>query len=173
MNDGSFRLAASQVRHHISTSNQLAGGKSMRAMRLHALNGPLQLDDVDQPAPGSGETLVHVRYISVNPIDIWATQGKAGPAPSLPFVPGVEGVGEADGRLVLVNGSGLGTVRDGVFQEYVTAPASATIPLPDGVDLQQAAAMGVAGTTAWRVVHDFAHVTKEDRVLVLGASGGV
>lgn len=45
--------------------------------------------------------------------------------------------------------------------------------MPAGVDLQHAAVMGVAGVTAWRTVTELAQVTKDDRVLVLGAAGGV
>lgn len=145
----------------------------MRALRLHALNGPMQVDEVEEPTPATGETLVQMRYLSVNPIDIWATQGKAGGQPKMPFVPGVEGVGEANGQLVLVNGGGVGTLRDGVFQERAAVPDTVLTPLPKDVDPKQAAALGVAGATAWRVVHDFAQVTANDRVLVLGASGGV
>jgi NADPH2:quinone reductase len=47
------------------------------------------------------------------------------------------------------------------------------VDLPEGVELREAAALGIAGLTAWHVVHDLARVTGEDRVLVLGASGGV
>jgi NADPH:quinone reductase len=53
------------------------------------------------------------------------------------------------------------------------APRTAVTPVPDGVDLAEAAAMGVAGATAWRTATDEARVTADDRVLVLGASGGV
>ena len=47
------------------------------------------------------------------------------------------------------------------------------IELPDGVELREAAAMGIAGLTAWEVAHEVGRVSAEDRVLVLGASGGV
>jgi NADPH2:quinone reductase len=52
-------------------------------------------------------------------------------------------------------------------------PADAVIPLPDGVDLRQVAGIGVAGITARSSLHTLARVGAEDRVLVLGASGGV
>src|SRR5438067_10082879 len=114
----------------------------MHALRLHELNGPMRLEEVEEPAAKAGETVVQMRYISINPIDIWATQGKAGAQPPMPFVPGVEGVGEANGKLVLVNGAGVGTQRDGVFQEKAAIPSSAISVLPDGIDPKQAAAMG-------------------------------
>jgi NADPH2:quinone reductase len=52
-------------------------------------------------------------------------------------------------------------------------PEAAIIELPDGVSTREAAAMGIAGLTALQCVHELARVTSGDRVLVLGASGGV
>jgi NADPH2:quinone reductase len=87
----------------------------------------------------------------------------------------MEGAGRRvdDGRPVLLQGEGLGTTRDGAWAERVVAPAAALTEIPEGVDLADAAAMGVAGVTAWRTATEQARVTADDRVLVLGASGGV
>ncbi|MDQ1567955.1 MAG: NADPH:quinone reductase, partial [Actinomycetota bacterium] len=76
-------------------------------------------------------------------------------------------------RPVLVQGRGLATQRDGTWAERVVVPRAALTDIPAGVDLAEAAAMGVAGTTAWRTATDLGRVTADDRVLVLGASGGV
>lgn len=78
-----------------------------------------------------------------------------------------------DGVLVQVSGGGVGAVRDGTFAEVVVAPASAVRELPADADPAKAATVGVAGKTAWRAVRQLAEVGPEDRVLVLGASGGV
>jgi NADPH2:quinone reductase len=72
-----------------------------------------------------------------------------------------------------VQGAGLATKRDGAWAERIVVPAAALTDVPDGVDLAEAAAMGVAGVTAWRTATELARVTGDDRVLVLGASGGV
>jgi NADPH2:quinone reductase len=87
----------------------------------------------------------------------------------------MEGAGRLaeDGRPVLLHGAGLAAQRDGVWAERVVVPRSAVTDIPDGVDLAEAAGMGVAGVTAWRTATEFARVTADDRVLVLGASGGV
>jgi NADPH2:quinone reductase len=88
----------------------------------------------------------------------------------------MEGAGRIEGdaaRPVLVQGVGLGTQRDGTWAERLVAPRAALTDIPSGVDLAAAAAMGVAGVTAWRTATDLAGVTAGDRVLVLGASGGV
>ena len=97
----------------------------------------------------------------------------AGGQQPLPFVPGLEAVGSVDGRRYVIRGAGLGVQRDGLYRERAAVPESALIPLPEGVDPGQAAAMPVVGTTAWRLVDDVASVTGEDRVVVLGATGGV
>jgi NADPH2:quinone reductase len=72
-----------------------------------------------------------------------------------------------------VQGRGFGARRDGVWAERVLAPRATLTDIPAGVDLAEAAAMGVAGLTAWRTATEQARVTADDRVLVLGASGGV
>jgi NADPH2:quinone reductase len=78
-----------------------------------------------------------------------------------------------DGNPVLVNGGGLGTMTDGVWAEAVTAPREVLTPLSPWADLTAAAGLGVAGITAWNTVVESANVTAQDRVLVLGAGGGV
>jgi NADPH2:quinone reductase len=112
--------------------------------------------------------------IGVNPLDVWLTEGTvAGGRQHLPIVPGSEAAGWVGSRRVLVRGSGLGTVRDGLYRERANVPREAVLDLPDGVEFDQAAGLGVAGDTAWRLVHELGQITGADRVLVLGASGGV
>jgi NADPH2:quinone reductase len=146
----------------------------VRAVRVHAFGEPLRVEEVPEPEPGPGEVLVEVRYAGVNPLDVWVTEGTvAGGGQPLPFVPGADGAGEVDGRPVVVRGAGVGVTRDGLYRERAAVPASAVFPVPEGLDLRTAAALPVAGSTAWRLVHDVARVGPDDRVLVLGASGGV
>jgi NADPH2:quinone reductase len=73
----------------------------------------------------------------------------------------------------MVRGHGIGTARDGLWATAAVVPRAALIDVPEGVELQAAAAMGAAGVTAWRVVTELAQVKPDDTVLVLGASGGV
>lgn len=142
------------------------------AARLHEHGTPLRVEDVDLPDPGNGEVLVDLSFGGVNPVDRYGAQGKVAPDGPLPRTMGGEASGHVDGRPVLVAGAGLGAKRDGVWATQAVVPQSAVVPLPDGVDLRDAAAMGVAGLTAWNVLHEAA-VGDGDRVLVLGASGGV
>ena len=132
------------------------------------------MDLVEEPVPGPGELVLDVEYAGVNPLDVWVTQGTvAGGRQSLPFVPGTEAVARADGRRYVAQGGGYGTVRDGFYRERAVFPEEALVAVPEGVRAESAAALGVAGVTAWRLVDDVAAVTPADRVLVLGASGGV
>jgi NADPH:quinone reductase len=145
----------------------------IRAARLEQHGMPLEVQLVDLPAPAEGELRVELAYGGVNPVDRYGAEGSVAPDGPLPRTLGGEASGTLDGRPVLVYGEGLGTLRDGVWAEAAVVPRTAVFELPDGVELRSAAAMGVAGLTAWNVVHNVARVTNEDRVLVLGASGGV
>ncbi len=146
----------------------------MRAARLHAIGGTLQIDELPDPEPGPGEQLVDIAYASVNPLDVWITQGSVGAAAAnLPWTPGTEATGHVDGRPVLVRGGGLGVIRPGLYCTRIAVPDAWLLPVADGLDLAQVAAMPVAGITAWMALHGRAHLESTDRVLILGASGGV
>lgn len=146
-----------------------------RAARLHAHGKPLVVEEVDVAAPADDEVVVEVAFAGVNPVDRYTAEGRVAPDGPLPRTIGMEGAGRRadDGRPVIVQGGGLGTARDGAWSSLVVAPNSAVTDVPAGVDLSEAAAMGVAGVTAWRTATEQAQVTADDRVLVLGASGGV
>lgn len=125
------------------------------------------------PDPRPGEVLVEVRFGGVNPVDRYMAEGRVAPDGPLPRTLGSEGSGVIDGRPVLISGGGLGAGRDGVWAQAAVVPESSIHDVPQGVELSDAAALGVAGLTAYNVVHGLADVRPEDRVLVLGASGGV
>lgn len=141
----------------------------MRAARLHEFGSPLRIEEVASPVAGADEVLVRLTHAGVNPIDVRLRDGGAGRVP-LPFVPGCDGVGVADSGPVAVYGAGLGLRRAGTYAEQVAVPAEGVVPLPAGVDPVQAAGLGLAAVTAWSLVRS---VSAADRVLVLGASGGV
>jgi NADPH2:quinone reductase len=146
----------------------------MKAARIHEFKGELRVDEVPEPQPGGGEVLARIGYAAVNPLDIWVTQGTVGGgSQKLPFVPGTEATARVDGGWAFLLAPGYGTQRDGFYQERVAVPRDAVVPLPPSVDPKQAAAAGVAGITAWRLVHDVAKLERGEEVLVLGASGGV
>jgi NADPH:quinone reductase len=150
-----------------------SGSDTARAARLIELGQPLQIQEVELPEPAEDEVRVDLHYGGVNPIDRYHAEGQVNPDAIRPRTLGGEASGEADGRLVLVAGEGLGFVRDGVWAQAAVVPRVAVVEVPVGVASEHAAAMGIAGLTALNCVRQLAQVTAEDRVVVLGASGGV
>ncbi|MGO9342315.1 MAG: quinone oxidoreductase family protein [Acidimicrobiales bacterium] len=143
------------------------------AARLTEHGAPLRVESVEIGQPAADEVLVEMWWGSVNPVDRYAAMGLTAQDGPVPRTLGTEGAGIAGGTKVLVHGAGVGTRRDGIWASAAVVPKRALTEVPEGVELSQAATIGVAGATAWRVVTELARVTAEDRVLVLGASGGV
>jgi NADPH2:quinone reductase len=150
--------------------------RQVNAARVHRHDEPLSVDLVTLPETGPGEVRVDLAYAGVNPIDGLNTRGEMeafiGKQP-LPRVAGGEASGWHDGHPVLVTGFGLGFVRDGTWASAAIVPEAALTPVPDGVSIRDVATIGIAGMTAYAAVHVLAKVSADDRVLVLGATGGV
>ncbi len=145
----------------------------MRAVTLSEFRSPLVVHDLPDPTAAAEEFLVDMTFAAVNPLDIWVCNGNFAGVTPLPHIPGAEGVGRLNGQTVLLRGHGLGLARPGTYAQRIAVPAGSLIVVPDGVDEQQAAAVGVAGLTAHRAVHTLGECGPSDTVLVLGASGGV
>ena len=139
---------------------------------ISELGGLPELADRPEPA---GEAIYEISAVSLNPIDVNVGAGRYfGGHPEFPYVPGCEGVGRApDGTRVYLFGDGLGVARDGLLAERAAAPAALGIPLPDDASDEIAASCGIAGMAGWMPVAWRAPVRKDDRVLVLGATGTV
>lgn len=145
-----------------------------RAAVLVRHDRPLEIRAVDVAAPGPDEVAVTITHAGVNPVDRYVAEGRLAPDAALPRTLGSEAAGTLDdASVVLVSGEGLGAVRDGVWANEVVVPAACITPVPAGIDPAVVASMGVAGLTAWSAVALRAAVTSQDRVLVLGAGGGV
>lgn len=142
------------------------------AARLIEHRKPLEVASVELPHPADDEVLVDLSYAALNPVDRYGIDGLVAADGPLPRTVGGEAAGHLDGAPVLVFGAGLGAVRDGLFATAAVVPREAIYELPDGVPLDEAAALGVVGLTAWQLV-ETACVGDDDRVLVLGAAGGV
>jgi NADPH2:quinone reductase len=143
-----------------------------KAARLVEHGKPLEVAPVELSSPGDDEVQVSLAFGSLNPVDRYVVEGKVAGDGALPRTIGGEAGGHVDGRPVLVAGAGLGSTRDGVFATSAVVPRSAVYELPDDTPLDEAAALGVVGMTTVRVCQ-VAEVGPGDRVLVLGASGGV
>ena len=145
----------------------------MRAALLHAFGGPLTVEEVPEPVATDGQVVVELRYAAVNPLDVWTCNGNFAAITKLPHIPGVEALGHAGEKAFLVRGGGIGIASAGTYAQRIAVATGSLVDVPIGVDLQQAASMGVAGLTAWRCVHDLGRVAAADTVLVTGATGGV
>jgi NADPH2:quinone reductase len=143
------------------------------AARLADIGSAPVVSEIELSAPSNGEALVELHYASLNPLDTYVIAGAIGGPAVRPRTLGVEGAGMHGDQPVVVFGGGLGVVRDGTWSGHVLAPKDALVPVPDGVDLAAAAAAAVVGTTAIRVTGDVGKIDANDRVLVLGAAGGV
>ncbi|MEU7888188.1 NAD(P)-dependent alcohol dehydrogenase [Microbispora bryophytorum] len=145
----------------------------------------LELRDIDRPSIGDEEVLVEVRAAAVDP-GVWVLMtgtpylARAGFGLRRPKVPvrgrDVAGVVTAVGAGVTRFRPGqevYGTCPGGSLAEYAKAPQDRLAPKPADLTFEQAAAVPVSGMTALQAVRDVAGVRPGQRVLVIGASGGV
>jgi NADPH:quinone reductase-like Zn-dependent oxidoreductase len=148
----------------------------MLAAVIHETGGPevLRLEDRERPEPGDGEVLIRVSAISVNPID-WKIRSGLRPR-ELPAVLGsdVAGVVELSRAEGFAEGDEVfGFAASGAYAELASANASMIASKPDGVSFEQAAALPVAGLTAWQALFDRGALGTGQTVLIAGAAGGV
>ncbi len=150
----------------------------MNAIVVKNPGGPEVLKYVERPdlTPGQGQILVRPEAIGVNFIDIYRREGRY-PQPA-PGVPGEEGAGRVLAVGPGVQGFAAGdrvawTTVLGSYATQVLVPAEKAILVPEGIDLQTAAAALVQGMTAHYLVNDSYRVKKGDTLLVHAAAGGV
>jgi alcohol dehydrogenase len=143
------------------------------------------------PTPRQGEVLVRIAASAINYHDIFTRRGMPGITIPLPVVVGSDIAGEIAalgpdaagwrvGDRVLVDpvfrdgrGGMIGEVVDGGRAEFLAVTAGQLIHVPDAVSLEAAAALPLAYGTAYRMLIERGRVAAGERVLVLGASGGV
>jgi NADPH:quinone reductase-like Zn-dependent oxidoreductase len=157
---------------------------TMKAVRIHSYGGPevLQYEEVALPRAAAGEVLLRVHAVGVNPADWKTRRGPARPGATLPMILGwdVSGTVEASGPDVTQFQEGdavYGMIRfpqaGATYAEYVAAPAAHLAHKPATINHIHAAAVPLAGLTAWQALIEKAHVTAGQTVLILGAAGGV
>lgn len=154
----------------------------MKAVRIHEFGGPetLRVDDLPMPQPGPGEVRIRVMAASVNPVDYKIRNGGYLSAKALPLTLGrdVAGVVDAEGEGVrdLLAGDAVYAMLDrehGGYVEYVVQAAGNCARKPARLDFIQAAAVPLAGLTAWQGLFDQGGLQAGQRVLIHGAAGGV
>ena len=161
--------------------------ESFRAFRIDQQDGDLvaefarlNVDDLSE-----GEVIVKVSHSTINYKDALAATGTGRILRTFPLVGGIDLAGTvvssddhrfAGGDAVLVNGCGLSETRDGGYAEYARLPAESIVPIPDGMDAQQAMQLGTAGYTAALAIHRMEQNGQQPEngpVVVTGATGGV
>ena len=148
-------------------------------IREYGSNDVVEIAEVDRPEPGVGEVLVKVHAAGVNPID-WKICRGAGKrmGMALPIHLGEELVGSieklgSDVESFRQGEAIFGMVRTGAFAEYAVAKASNLVRVPDTIDVLRAAALPLAGSTAWQALFDEAVLSVGQRLLITNSSGGV
>jgi zinc-binding alcohol dehydrogenase/oxidoreductase len=170
----------------------------MKAIYLEAIGKPFTLIDKDKPTAGPGEAIVQVKAAALNHRDVWIQYGKYF-TKDYPTILGsdcagvVTEVGEGVdkiwiGREVVVDPSSdwgdnprahskdfkvLGMPEDGAFAEFVKVRASNLHEKPGHLSFEEAAAIPLAGVTAYRAMFTKCGLQEGDKVLVTGAGGGV
>lgn len=171
----------------------------MRAVQLTETGGPdvLRLGEVPDPVAGAGEVVVALRAAALNRRDVFLRKGVA-PSP-LPVIPGSDGAGvvvevgpditgvSVGDEVVIFPSLGwgegeaapaagfriLGGPNDGTYAERIAIPAENVFPKPARLSWEEAAALPLAGLTAWRALFSRARLAPGETVLVLGIGGGV
>ncbi|MFF9814499.1 NAD(P)H-quinone oxidoreductase [Streptomyces sp. NPDC014006] len=152
----------------------------MHAITIPEPGGPEALvwDEVPDPVPGEGEVLVEVVASAVNRADILQRQGFYEPPPGASSYPGLECSGRIAALGPGVSGWSVGDevcalLSGGGYAQKVAVPAGQLLPVPQGVDLRQAAALPEVVCTVWSNVFMVAHLRPGETLLVHGGSSGI
>jgi len=150
----------------------------MRAMQVTAYDQPLSLQELEMPVPERGQVVVQVETCGMNFGDLLMIKGNYQEKPPLPFTLGMELAGSisavGDGVTHLKPGQRVAAYTGfNGLAEYVALPAEVCVPIPDQMDATDAAAFLIAYGTSHVALDYKAHLQPGERLLVLGASGGV
>ena len=159
-------------------------------LREHGAGGARLENDFPDPVPGEGDAVIRVRATSLNYHDVFTRRGMPGIKIQMPAIMGLDVTGEIAaigpgvtgwniGDRVLgdpinrVEGGLTGETVHGGLAEYCRLRAHQLVHIPEGVSFEQAAALPCAYGTARRMMHTNGQVAAGEKVLILGASGGV
>ncbi|MDL5202694.1 NAD(P)H-quinone oxidoreductase [Streptomyces sp. ALI-76-A] len=152
----------------------------MYAITIPEPGGPEALvwDEVPDPVPGEGEVLVEVTAGAVNRADILQRQGFYDPPPGTSPYPGLECSGRIAALGTGVSGWSIGDevcalLAGGGYAQKVAVPAGQLLPVPEGLELRQAAALPEVVCTVWSNVFMVAHLRPDETLLVHGGSSGI
>lgn len=160
----------------------------MKALVFKEPFQPIGLHDYEKPTPKEGEVLVKLAAAAMNHRDNWMTKGLY-PKLTANVIPGSCGAGWVGEREVILNPNVdwgdnpnypnhktytiLGMPVNGTFAEYIAVKADRLADKPPHLSLEEAAALPLAGLTAYRALFTKARATKQSKVLINGVGGGV
>lgn len=154
--------------------------RTMRAVGFERPGGPDVLSPrmVLVPKPQEGEVLIRVFAAGVNRPDVLQRAGRYPPPPGASPLPGLEVSGEVVEVGEKVSAALLGArmcalTNGGGYAEYVTVPAGQCLPVPDGYDMTEAAALPETLFTVWSNLFERAYAVEGDTVLVHGGTSGI
>lgn len=149
----------------------------MKAIQQYEFGGAevLQIENVDKPTLKEQEVLIKGYFTSINYADIKGRTGAKG-EPTFPFTLGLDLVGEiveTRSSKFKVGQKVIAFPKDGSYRQYAVANEQLTFPLPDTIDLKQAAAMPTVMILSFILFTEIAQVKKTDTLVIHSASGGV
>jgi NADPH:quinone reductase len=154
--------------------------ESMVEVEIAVPGGPdvLKPRTVLVPEPAPGELLIRVLAAGVNRPDILQRLGQYPMPPGATPTPGLEVAGEVVGLGPGVSDFAVGDkvcalTNGGGYAEYCVAPVGQTLPIPDGMDAVQAAAIPETFFTVWANLFRIGRAAKGDRVLIHGGTSGI
>ncbi len=138
----------------------------------------IQVAEGDRPQPGAGEILIEVHFAGINRPDVLQRSGRYPPPPGASPILGLEvsGMVAALGEGVTewkVSDCVTALVPGGGYAEYCVAPAAHALPIPEGLDMAQAAALPETWFTVWANLVDLGRLKAGERLLVHGGSSGI
>src|SRR5258708_31661810 len=159
-------------------------------LREHGRDGPRLESGFPDPVPGEGDVVLRVRATALNYHDVFTRRGMPGIRIAMPAIMGLDVAGEIAaigpgvtgwklGERVLgdpinrIEGGLTGETVHGGLAEYCRLRAHQLVRIPKGVSFEQAAPLPSAYGTARRMMHSNGHIASGEKVLILGASGGV
>ncbi len=151
----------------------------MMAIGIDAPGGPEALVPQSRPlpVPGPGEVLIKIVAAGVNRPDMLQRQGKYPPPPGASDIPGLEVSGVViavgEGADLAVGQRVCALLAGGGYAEYAVAPVGQCLPVPEGYDMVEAAALPETLFTVWTNLFERAYVVAGDTVLVHGGTSGI
>lgn len=152
----------------------------MRAITIPEFGGEqvLTLADVPDPTPGPGDVLIDVAAAGVNRADLLQRKGFYSPPPGASPLPGLEvsGTVASVGADVVDWRPGdrvCALLTGGGYAQQVVVPAGQLLPVPEGMDLVDAAGLPEVVCTVWSNVFDIARLRAGDILLIHGGSSGI